>query len=111
MKREKIPLLLAVLLAAFFLVQLPHLNNAPWEYYDSWRQTDTYTLAQNFARYDGNPLHPQFNYDGTGDNFVQLELQILPWLASLVYRIIGDDPYWVMRLLCLLCFLGSAVFF
>ena len=36
MKREKIPLLLlAVLLAAFFLVQLPHLNNAPWEYYDS----------------------------------------------------------------------------
>ena len=111
MKRERIPaLLLAVLLAAFFLVQLPHLNNAPWEQYDSWRQTDTYTLAQNYVRYDGNPFHPQFNYDGTGDNFVQLELQILPWLASLVYRILGDDPYWVMRFMSLLCFLGSAVF-
>lgn len=109
-KERKPQLLLLILLLAFFLVQLPNLNNAPWEYYDSWRQTDTYTLAQNFVRYDANPLHPQFNYDGTGDNFVQLELQILPWLASLIYRMIGDDPYWVMRLMSLLCFLGSAVF-
>ena len=56
------------------------------------------------------PCIPSSTTTAPGDNFVQLELQILPWLASLVYRILGDDPYWVMRLMSLLCFLGSAVF-
>ena len=102
--------LLALLLAAFFLFQLPRLDQAPWENYDSWRQTDTYTIAQNYAQRDMNPLRPQFNYDGPGDNYVQLELQVMPYLSAVLFKILGREPYWVPRLISLLFFMGSAVF-
>ena len=54
-------LLLCALLAAFFLLQLTRIDQAPWENYDSWRQTDTYTIAQNYDDLNMNPLRPQFN--------------------------------------------------
>lgn len=110
-KREKrAVLLLCALLAAFFLLQLTRINQAPWENYDSWRQTDTYTIAQNYVRYDMNPLHPQFNYDGPGENYVQLELQVMPYLSALVFKLTGSQPFWVPRLISLLFFMGSASF-
>lgn len=98
--------LLALLLAAFFLFQLPRLDQAPWENYDSWRQTDTYTIAQNYAQRDMNPLRPQFNYDGPGDNYVQLELQVMPYLSAVLFKMLGREPYWVPRLISLLFFHG-----
>lgn len=110
-KREKrAVLLLCALLAAFFLLQLTRINQAPWENYDSWRQTDTYTIAQNYVQYDMNPLHPQFNYDGPGENYVQLELQVMPYLSALAFKALGAEPYWVPRLISLLFFMGSAAF-
>ena len=103
-------LLLCALLAAFFLLQLTRIDQAPWENYDSWRQTDTYTIAQNYDDLNMNPLRPQFNYDGPGENYVQLELQIMPYLSALAFRLLGSQPYWVPRLISLLFFMGSALF-
>ena len=93
-----------------FLLQLTRIDQAPWENYDSWRQTDTYTIAQNYDDLNMNPLRPQFNYDGPGENYVQLELQIMPYLSALAFRLLGSQPYWVPRLISLLFFMGSALF-
>lgn len=102
--------LLGLLLAVFFAVQLININNAPWEKYDSWRQTDTYTIAQNYVQFSMNPLRPQFNYDGAGENYVQLELQIMPWLSSIVYQLLGSEPFAVPRVISLFMFMSSAIF-
>jgi len=54
-----------------------------------WRQGDTAAIARNFATLDFNPLHPQTDYDGPPPNYVELELQIVPWCAALLYKIFG----------------------
>jgi 4-amino-4-deoxy-L-arabinose transferase-like glycosyltransferase len=54
-----------------------------------WRQGDTASIARNFATLDLNPFHPQTNYDGPAPNYVELELQIVPFLAALLYKIFG----------------------
>jgi hypothetical protein len=54
-----------------------------------WRQGDTAAIARNFAMLDLNPFHPQTDYDGPPPNYVELELQIVPFLAALLYKIFG----------------------
>ncbi len=54
-----------------------------------WRQGDTAAVARNFATLDFNPLHPQTDYDGPPPNYVELELQIVPFLAATLYKIFG----------------------
>jgi 4-amino-4-deoxy-L-arabinose transferase-like glycosyltransferase len=54
-----------------------------------WRQGDTAAIARNFATLDLNPFHPQTDYDGPPPNYVELELQIVPFLAALGYRTFG----------------------
>jgi hypothetical protein len=54
-----------------------------------WRQGDTAAIARNFATLDFNPFHPQTDYDGPPPNYVELELQIVPWLAAALYRVFG----------------------
>ena len=54
-----------------------------------WRQGDTAAIARNFASLDLNPFHPQADYDGPPPNYVELELQIVPFLAALLYKIFG----------------------
>ncbi len=54
-----------------------------------WRQGDTAAIARNFATLDFNPLHPQTDYDGPPPNYVELELQIVPFLAATLYKIFG----------------------
>lgn len=55
----------------------------------AWRQGDTAAIARNFARLNFNVLYPQTNYDGPPPNYVELELQIVPFLAALLYKIFG----------------------
>ena len=100
----------ALLLLLYLLLQAPTLQNAPWEGYDTWRQGDTYSVAVNYTQYNMNPLRPQFNYDGSADIFVQLELQIVPYLSALLFQLTGGPTPLVPRVLGLLCFLGSAAF-
>ncbi len=54
-----------------------------------WRQGDTAAIARNFATLDLNPFHPQTDYDGPPPNYVELELQIVPFLAALAYKAFG----------------------
>jgi 4-amino-4-deoxy-L-arabinose transferase-like glycosyltransferase len=55
----------------------------------AWRQGDTASIARNFARLQFNIMYPQTNYDGPPPNYVELELQIVPFLAASMYKIFG----------------------
>src|SRR5579871_6760916 len=54
-----------------------------------WRQGDTAAIARNFARLRFNPLHPQTDYNGAPPNYVELELQIVPFLSATLYKMFG----------------------
>jgi hypothetical protein len=55
----------------------------------AWRQGDTASIARNFATLQYNIMAPQTNYDGRPPNYVELELQIVPFLAATLYKIFG----------------------
>ncbi len=71
-----------------------------------WRQGDTAAIARNFAQLNANPLYPQTDYDGPPPNYVELELQIVPFLAAMVYKVIGVHEV-VGRLISLLFGTGT----
>lgn len=83
-----------------------------------WRQGDTASIARNFAvlRYD--ILYPQTNYDGPPPNYVELELQIVPYLAATVYKIAGVheiagrliDVAFSLGAIAMLAFFGRRLF-
>lgn len=106
-RRYDVPVVL-LLLALFVLFQYPSLHNAPWEIYEAWRQGDTYSIAQNYYLYSMNPLRPMFNYDGTQPVVIQLELQIIPYLSAVIFKLLGYMTPFVPRLVGLLFFCGSA---
>jgi hypothetical protein len=54
-----------------------------------WRQGDTAAIARNFARLQYDIMSPQTMYDGAPPNYVELELQIVPFLAATLYKIFG----------------------
>lgn len=103
-------LLLGIIFSSYFLLQLPSLSNPAWEVFDSWRQTDTYSIALNYLQYDMDPLAPQFNYDGSSDIYVQLELQIMPYASALCFKLFGFASPIIPRMISLLFYFGSAVF-
>ena len=47
-----------------------------------WRQGDTAAIARNFAQLQYNIFLPQVDYNGPPPNYVELELQIVPFLAA-----------------------------
>lgn len=55
----------------------------------AWRQGDTASIARNFAVLQYNILYPQTNYNGPPPNYVELELQIVPFLAATLYKLFG----------------------
>ncbi len=99
------------LLIIYFTYVDDTLQNAPWEVYNSWRQTDTYAVAQIYQDHGVNLLNPQFYYDGPGLNTIQLELQILPALSVLIANVLSLDLVYSLRLVSLFFFLGSALLF
>ncbi len=54
-----------------------------------WRQGDTAAIARNFARLQFDILRPQTMYDGPPPNYVELELQIVPFIAAALYKVFG----------------------
>lgn len=113
-KERSIPkieyLLLGIIFLAYFLLQLPRLSNAAWEVFESWRQSDTYSIAVNYLQYNMDPLAPQFNYDGSSDIYVQLELQIVPYASALCFKLLGFASPIIPRMISLLLYFGSALF-
>ncbi len=55
----------------------------------AWRQGDTAAIARNFARLRFDIMYPQTLYNGPPPNYVELELQIVPFLAASLYKIFG----------------------
>lgn len=54
-----------------------------------WRQGDEAAIARNFAQLENNIFHPQTDYDGPPPNYVELELQIVPFATAQLYRVFG----------------------
>jgi 4-amino-4-deoxy-L-arabinose transferase-like glycosyltransferase len=54
-----------------------------------WRQGDTAAIARNFAQLQYDILFPQVDYNGPPPNYVELELQIVPFLAATLYKLFG----------------------
>ncbi|MCS7463307.1 glycosyltransferase family 39 protein [Paenibacillus doosanensis] len=79
-----------LLLAFITAIRLPYIANSPYEY-DSWRQSDTESIALNFIEHRMNIFFPQLNYDGPLPNYVQLEFQMTTWLIAWLYRWFGHD--------------------
>ncbi|HEV7178769.1 MAG TPA: glycosyltransferase family 39 protein, partial [Candidatus Baltobacteraceae bacterium] len=79
-------LLLVVLFAV--VLRLKGIHN-PILDHPAWRQGDTASIARNFAHLQYNILYPQTNYDGPPPNYVELELQIVPFLAATLYKTFG----------------------
>ena len=77
--------------AVLFLALVLRLRgiHAPLLDHPGWRQGDTAAIARNFATLDMNPLHPQTDYNGPPPNYVELELQIVPYLAAVLYKLFG----------------------
>ncbi|MBV9102158.1 MAG: glycosyltransferase family 39 protein [Candidatus Eremiobacteraeota bacterium] len=79
---------LGLVLLAGVVLRLKGIHN-PLLDHPGWRQGDTAAIARNFATLDFNPLHPQTDYDGPPPNYVELELQIVPFLAATLYKLFG----------------------
>ncbi len=54
-----------------------------------WRQGDTAAIARNFARLQFDIMRPQTMYNGAPPNYVELELQIVPFIAAALYNVLG----------------------
>ncbi|NMW85442.1 hypothetical protein HKO22_06810 [Peptoniphilus sp. AGMB00490] len=109
-KSFKNTILISIIFLCFVLLLFDTLNNAPWEVLLSWRQSDTYSIAEIYKEEGINLSKPKFFYDGAEKNIVQLELQILPALGVLISNIFKFDIIFSLRLISVLFFLGSAIF-
>ncbi|MGA8574718.1 MAG: glycosyltransferase family 39 protein [Candidatus Cybelea sp.] len=79
-------------LAGVLLVALAlrlHGIHDPMLDHPGWRQGDTAAIARNFARLQYDIMYPQTMYNGPPPNYVELELQIVPFLAATLYKIFG----------------------
>ena len=98
------PVLLGIVLLATIL-RLYHIHD-PILDHPNWRQGDTASIARNFAVLQYNIMYPQTNYDGPPPNYVELELQIVPFLAATLYKIFGVHEIFG-RLITLLFSVGT----
>lgn len=94
MPRLHLPLALLVLAVALSAraVRL----DAPYLDHHAHRQADVATIARNF--YEDNPsiFWPQVNWRADAPNYIESQFPLVPWLASWVYRMVGEQP-WVGR--------------
>lgn len=77
-----------VVAAVGLILRLKGLHDPIFDH-PGWRQGDTAAIARNFATLQLNPLFPQTDYNGPPPNYVELELQIVPWVAALLYKLFG----------------------
>ncbi len=58
---------------------------------DSWRQTETATMARNFLQHP-HILFPRINWGAPGPGIVESEFALFPWLVHWIYRALGENP-------------------
>ncbi len=88
MSERRFSLWLLLIVALAVLLRLKGIHN-PLLDHPAWRQGDTASIARNFAHLQYSIMYPQTNYDGPPPNYVELELQIVPFLAATLYKIFG----------------------
>lgn len=98
-----------LLFLGIFLMRLYHLDVAPVEIEESWRQADTEAIARNYAGYDSNFFRPNLNYDGPFPNIPALEIQITTYLIALLYKVWGYE-YYIARTVPIVFFMLSALY-
>jgi Dolichyl-phosphate-mannose-protein mannosyltransferase len=79
---------MAAFVVAGLLLRLRGIHN-PLLDHPGWRQGDTAAIARNFATLQFNIFFPQADYNGPPPNYVELELQIVPFIAATLYKIFG----------------------
>ena len=85
--RKDVIVLAAILLLGLAL-RLYGIHN-PILDHPGWRQGDEAAIARNFAQLQDDIAAPQTDYDGPPPNYVELELQIVPFTAAQLYRVFG----------------------
>ena len=85
---RRFTLLLLVIVLFAVVLRLKGIHD-PILDHPAWRQGDTASIARNFALLRYNIMYPQTNYDGPPPNYVELELQIVPFLAASLYKVFG----------------------
>lgn len=105
-KNIKVTIIIFMLI---FCIRLLAITNSPYEHGESWRESDTESIAKNFVEEDFNIFHPQFNYDGPKPNYVQLEFQITTFLIAILYKAFGYH-YALARIVPIIFFMGSVYF-
>jgi Dolichyl-phosphate-mannose-protein mannosyltransferase len=77
---------------------------------DIWRQSDTATIARNFASGGMRLFYPQINWGGAGPGYVEAEFQLVPWLAAALYLVFGEHAYLVRLVSLAFMLAGTAAF-
>ena len=102
---KRFTLWLFLIVAFGLLLRLKGIHD-PLLDHPAWRQGDTASIARNFAHLQYSILYPQTNYDGPPPNYVELELQIVPFLAATLYKLFGVHEIFG-RLITLVFSLGT----
>jgi 4-amino-4-deoxy-L-arabinose transferase-like glycosyltransferase len=100
---------LYVTILVLLAIRIPHLA-ADLTDHDSWRQTDTATIARNFIE-EPNILYPRINWGAPGPGYVETEFQLYPYAVHLVYRVLGEDPLYGRILSLILTGLAALVMY
>ncbi len=82
---------LAVLGLGVVLSFVLHLPVLPRDLYGihAWRQTQTQTVINNFAREDWNLFRPRYNAPADGPRIVRMEVPLMQWAFAGVERTVG----------------------
>ncbi len=75
----------------------------------SWRQSDVAMIARNFYHNGFNVLQPQIDWAGAAPGFVGTEFPLVPFLAALIYQVVGVED-WVGRVISIVFFALSLPF-
>ena len=106
-ERRTIAIALGAIVLLGLALRLYHVR-APILDHPAWRQGDQAAISRNFAQLQNNVFYPQVDYDGPPPNYIELELQIVPFAAAQVYRVAGVHTT-INRLIVIAFSLGTIV--
>lgn len=86
--------------------------NHPLDYrlLSAWHEADYTQIARNYYREDMNLFYPRIDWRGDTPGYVEMEFPLQPWVAALLYRLLGYHEV-VLRALSALLGIGSLIVF
>ncbi|HZV78617.1 MAG TPA: glycosyltransferase family 39 protein [Candidatus Binatus sp.] len=113
---QRTALALCAIVALGCALRLYHIRD-PILDHPGWRQGDQAAIARNFAQLENNIFFPQVDYDGPPPNYIELELQIVPFAAAQLYHVFGVHPvlgrlivmFFSLATIVLIYFFGAAL--